>query len=95
MHNWKEGDKARVKYIRRYGDASWKVGTIVTIENLTGGVNHRGTVYDCWVRLSNGILATPLFEQLEPIIKRPLMGNWHNIEVKTGWNPTKEKVNEF
>lgn len=94
MHNWKAGDKARVKYTRTSHDPSWKAGIIVTILDTTCKTTDDSLgICDCSVELASGYIAFPMFDQLEPIIKRPLTGTWDNIEYITkGWNPSKEKV---
>jgi len=85
---FKIGDRARVKYIRNGGSTRWYVGVIVTIVNATPIIDEA----DCTVITESGLRAYPIFDQLEPIIK--LRGSWKMIELYTGWNPSKEKLNE-
>ncbi|TEU00291.1 MAG: hypothetical protein E3J23_03015 [Candidatus Stahlbacteria bacterium] len=88
---FKIGDKARVKYVRDGLDSTWKVGIIVTIHNLNGGIDeYAGAYYDCEVVLADGTFATPLFEQLEPVV--PDSSTWEKIEEIVKWNPVKESV---
>jgi len=89
MPKFKIGDKARVKYVRWGESDSWKPGAVVTIHDLYNGVDSSGDGFDCVVVCSNGQVAFPLFEQLEPLVD---LGSWDTLEKELDWNPTKELV---
>lgn len=96
MAKFRVGQKARVKSIR-YADprSVWRVGAEVTIVAVGYGLHHwiDGSLgsHECIVQCSDGALAWPMFDQLEPIQPE---GNKVVEWSKCLWNPEhlKEKV---
>lgn len=96
---FKIGDSARLIYIRAGQSERWKVGTIVTILEVVGGIDISASTNEVFpfdyvvstnaLNNSASLVGEVVEAQLEPIVDD--ITTWESIESITGWSPIKEK----
>jgi len=66
-HRFREGDLARLKYVRNGQSDFWRPGAVIEVMEICNCTDFDGNPYDYVVRMFNGGKAFPIDNQLEPL----------------------------